>query len=189
MQQSSAMQLTLGHVDTALALVRRAIDLDPADPSLRAQLAYTEYYAGHLSKIDEILHSIPLAVQDAQAKEEQFDIALALGRLALADSLVAQQTSPEDQLRARALLSYVQGRPRASDSALTVLGTRYGTSADYQLAEVYAFRGDADSAFAWLDRGYAVRDQGLPLIMTDPMFAKIREDPRYRAFLTKMRLP
>lgn len=188
-EQSSAMQLTLGHIDTALALLRRAIDLDPADPSVRAQLAYTEYYAGHLNKIDAILHSIPLAVQDAQAKEEQFDIALALGRLAMADSLVEQQSNPEDQLRARALLSYVQGRSRTSDSAVALLAARYSTSADYELAEVYAFRGEADSAFVWLDRGYAVRDQGLPLIMTDPMFAKIRGDPRYPVFLAKMRLP
>jgi TolB-like protein/DNA-binding winged helix-turn-helix (wHTH) protein/Tfp pilus assembly protein PilF len=188
-EHNGSMQLTLGHLDTALALFRHAIDLDPADPLLRAQLAFTEYYAGHLTKIDEIVRSIPLAVQDAQAKEEQFDVALALGRIAKADSLVAEQSNPEDQLRARALVSYVQGRRRTSDSALAVLGTQFSASAAYQIAEVYAFRGEPDSAFAWLDRGYAIRDQGLPYIKADPMFARIRGDPRYRAFLTKMRLP
>jgi TolB-like protein/DNA-binding winged helix-turn-helix (wHTH) protein len=186
---SGTMQITLGHLDTALALYRHAVALDPVDPVLRVELAYAEYYAGHLNKIDGIMHSIPMAVSDAANPVERLDLSLALGRIAEADSLVAQQSSPEDLLRARALVAYAQGRRQDSDSALAALGAHYGATAAFELAQVYAYRGDADSAFAWLDRAYAERDQGTPLVMVDPMFTKLHGDARYGAFLAKMRLP
>jgi hypothetical protein len=36
--------------------------------------------------------------------------------------------------------------------------------------DVYAFRGEADEAFEWLERAYEQRDAGLPEIKTDPLF-------------------
>ena len=60
----------------------------------------------------------------------------------------------------------------------------------YQIAEVYAFRGEADKAFEWLGRAYDERDPGLPPhLKGDPLLKNIRHDPRYNALLEKMRLP
>jgi len=60
--------------------------------------------------------------------------------------------------------------------------------AAYQIAEVYAWRGQKDQAFQWLDRAYAQHDGGLPEIKGDPGMASLRTDPRYHAFLVKMKL-
>ena len=59
----------------------------------------------------------------------------------------------------------------------------------FQIAEVYAFRGETDQAFAWLERAHAQRDGGLPQLKGDPMLKNLEADPRYKAFLKKMRLP
>ncbi len=59
----------------------------------------------------------------------------------------------------------------------------------FQVAEVYAFRGDADRAFEWLERAYAQRDAGLAGIKGDVSLKNLEHDPRYVAFLKKMRLP
>ena len=59
----------------------------------------------------------------------------------------------------------------------------------FQIAEVYAFRGEADKAFEWLERAYAQRDGGLPEMKGDPLLKNLEADPRYKAFLKKMRLP
>ena len=59
----------------------------------------------------------------------------------------------------------------------------------YQVAEVYAWRGEADSAFAWLERAYLSRDAGLSELKGDPFMRKIESDPRYLPFMKKMKLP
>jgi hypothetical protein len=46
-----------------------------------------------------------------------------------------------------------------------------------------------DQAFKWLDRAYAQRDAGLSEMKGDPLLKTLEADPRYAAFLQKMRLP
>jgi hypothetical protein len=57
------------------------------------------------------------------------------------------------------------------------------------IAEVYAYRGEADRAFEWLERAHAQRDGGLAETKGDPLLKSLERDPRYAAFLKKMRLP
>jgi hypothetical protein len=58
----------------------------------------------------------------------------------------------------------------------------------FQIAEVYAFRGENDHAFEWLDRTFAEHDPGLTTLKSDPLLKNLRHDPRYAALLKKMRL-
>jgi len=81
------------------------------------------------------------------------------------------------------------GRKKESDAALAELIAKYRAGAAFQIAEVYAFRGKADRAFEWLERAYAQRDSGLTAIKGDPLLKNLEHDPRYAAFLKKMRLP
>jgi hypothetical protein len=46
-----------------------------------------------------------------------------------------------------------------------------------------------DQAFAWLERAYAQRDAGLLSMKGDPLLKSLEADPRYTAFLKRMRLP
>jgi serine/threonine-protein kinase len=186
---NASIDKTLGQFDTAIALYRRAVELDPVDPLTRGDLITGEYYAGHLNEVAKMIRSLPPNMLDALSGEELLDEYLALGRVADAEALVPRQAAPVEELRARALVAYAEGRRQTSDSALTLLIAQYHAGAAYQIAVVYAFRGEADSAFAWLDRGYTARDQGLAFVMGDPMFAKLHGDARWAAFLTKMRLP
>jgi serine/threonine-protein kinase len=54
---------------------------------------------------------------------------------------------------------------------------------------VYAFRGEKDRAFEWLDRAFDLRDEDLYVIKGDPLLKNLEGDPRYKAFLRKMNLP
>jgi hypothetical protein len=58
----------------------------------------------------------------------------------------------------------------------------------FQIAEIYAYRGEADKAFEWLERAYKQRDGGLSTMKGDPLLRNIEHDPRYRAFVVKMKL-
>ena len=56
----------------------------------------------------------------------------------------------------------------------------------YQIAEVHAWRGEADQAFAWLERARAQRDTAMFWLKTDPLLRKIRGDPRFAAILRRV---
>ena len=62
-------------------------------------------------------------------------------------------------------------------------------SAAFQIAEVYAWWGNTDKAFGWLDRAYLQHDGGLTAVKVDPLLRSLRPDPRYKALLRKMNLP
>ena len=55
---------------------------------------------------------------------------------------------------------------------------------------MYAYRGERDKAFEWLEKGFASRDSDqLEGIRGDPEFAALRDDVRYKSILRKMNLP
>jgi hypothetical protein len=56
------------------------------------------------------------------------------------------------------------------------------------IAAFYACRKDGDRAFPWLERAYRQRDDYLITFVGDFCFDKLKGDPRYAAFLTKMNL-
>lgn len=55
--------------------------------------------------------------------------------------------------------------------------------------EAYAFRGDVDEAFHWLELAYAQKDADVIYIKGDPPLKNLEGGPRYKAFLKKMNLP
>jgi hypothetical protein len=73
-------------------------------------------------------------------------------------------------------------------AALADLVAKLPNDAAYQIAEAYAFRGEADAAFHWLDRAFSQRDGGLTEIKGDSQMKTLEHDPRYPEFLKKMRL-
>ena len=62
------------------------------------------------------------------------------------------------------------------------LGNRW----TFEIAEVYAFLGDADEAFAWFDRAIERRDASLLETVTDPFLDGIRDDPRFDELLERL---
>ena len=95
---------------------------------------------------------------------------------------------PVFRLQGLALANHGLHRKRESEKALAELIAKDPTGAAFQIAEVYAFRGESDLAFAWLDRAYEQRDTGLYVTKGDPLLKNLEHDPRHAAFLKKMRL-
>ena len=81
---------------------------------------------------------------------------------------------------------YALGRKADSDNALAAVIARCEKEASYDIAYVYAFRGEADQAFAWLDKAIEYHDGGLSEIVVEKLFDKIHSDPRWLPFLRKL---
>jgi adenylate cyclase len=80
-------------------------------------------------------------------------------------------------------------RPLPRDAALAALKGKYAGEAAYQIAEAHAFRGEVDLAFEWLERAYNQRDGGVSEIKGSRLMRGLVGDPRYKAFLRKLKLP
>jgi hypothetical protein len=64
-----------------------------------------------------------------------------------------------------------------------------GPAKAYDIAELYAWRGEKDKAFEWLDRAYQQHSSDLCGFRHNKMFASLRGDARFAALLRKMNLP
>src|SRR5262249_30022311 len=84
------------------------------------------------------------------------------------------------------MVEHTLGNDAASRRAIDTMISQIANGSAYQIAEAYAWRGEADKAFEWLDRAFAQRDGGLPLVTLDPTLASLRNDPRYAALRKKM---
>jgi predicted negative regulator of RcsB-dependent stress response len=89
-----------------------------------------------------------------------------------------------------ALALHDLGRTAESEATLQELTAKEGHNYAFQIAEVHAYRGEADQAFTWLDLAIEQRDSGLPLdLKGDPLLRKIRGDPRFPGVLARVGLP
>ena len=77
-------------------------------------------------------------------------------------------------------------RQAESDTALAELIAKDASDSAYNIAYVFAFRGETDKAFEWLDKAEQQDDGGLSDIAVEPLFASLRSDPRWLPFLRKL---
>ena len=187
--QYAAELFDLGRYTDALALVRKAIDADPL--SMQAWQAN-----------GAILYQLDRKAEARAAWQRALDISpdarwpqFALGFADLKDgqpqsALTHFRRSGEGFSQAGiAAAEYTLGRARESQQALDELKAKYAAGFTYQIAQVYAWRGEKDAAFEWLDHAYAEHDTGMPRLRGDPVFATLRDDPRYAALIAKMGYP
>ena len=57
------------------------------------------------------------------------------------------------------------------------------------VVQIYGALGDLDHAFRWLDRAYEERDWALFFCRSDPLLEPLRRDPRWAAFVARMKYP
>jgi TolB-like protein/Tfp pilus assembly protein PilF len=189
LQGAASLAAILNHFDQALVWSRRAVELDPLQASSYHALAFYAWWGGRLDEAEA-------AVRKGLEVSPQFPwLHAVLGRVYLARSRPQEalaeaelDTMPELHLQGLALAYHALARKEESDQAQAQLVAKYGQSSAFQIAEVCAYRGEANAAFTWLERAYLQRDGGLTFIKGDPLMANLEADPRYIAFLKKMRL-
>ena len=78
---------------------------------------------------------------------------------------------------------------KEADAALADLIAHARDGFAYQIAQVYAVRGEADKAFEWLQISFDDHDGGTLSLSVDPLLRGLRDDPRYKNLLAKLGLP
>jgi len=181
----------MGRLNEALALAQRAAVIDPL--SVGNYIHGVARWAWYLGRFHEAEAALRKAME-LQPENGRVPYALGLVFLALGrpeDAIAETQRAAEPWFRAQgaALAYHAMGEGEKSRVALEGLIEEYGRDGAFQIAEVYAFRGEVDQAFAWLERAYDQRDTGLHRMKGDPLLKNLEGDARYPVFLKKMGLP
>ena len=101
---------------------------------------------------------------------------------------IKKETDPAWRLDGLALAYHTIGNKKEADAVLAQVIEEQQNDSAYQITEIYAYRGEIDKAFEWLERAYKQRDGGLTEIKGNPMLRNLEKDP-YNEFLQKMKLP
>ena len=180
------------HTDQALALLQQAAANDPIDEYKYSNLAWALRGAGKLDEAQAALRKVLDLDPNVPGTHLLAGLVLlARGDPAAALSEVERDKDEDNRRMGRAVAYHALGRKADADAALADLERSYArqSATPSGVAQVHAFRGDIDQAFAWLDRAYQQRDAQCPWLRNEPLLKNLRTDLRYKEFLHKMKLP
>src|SRR5437773_4124947 len=179
-----------GRIENAERQARQAVELDPLSAATQFSLGRVLFYAGKLDEADAAGRKMA-ELQPSASSSHRWQVFVAVQRGDGETALREAQLEPDDRIRSfeLALAQYIRGDRKVADAALAdlVAHGRYGLA--YQIAEVYAVRGEIDKAFEWLQIAFDNHDGGIPSLLVDPLLRVLRDDPRYKNLLAKVGLP
>ena len=180
----------LGQFEEAEKLAQQAIEHDPLAYQARQSLARLLFVQGKLDEADASARKA-VELQPTAAGSHRWQVFVAIERGDGDAALREAELEPNGRYqRFELALAHCarQDRP-AANAALAELIARDRDVMAYQIAEVYAWRGEKDKAFEWLQVSLDNHDTGLLSLRIDPLMQGVRHDPRYHDLLTKIGLP
>ena len=182
------LQSTVGNHERAVELLREAVKLDPLNPLSHAFLGRVQLGA---RRYEEALESYSQAVELSPNMTGIHGMRSAtlymMGRYDDALAEARKEKSTGYRTCALAIIHATLGQDDQSKDALDTLidqGEQWGI----QIALAHAARREFDDAFHWLDRSFEMRDAGISVVKTNPVFDMLKDDPRWPAFLKKIGL-
>jgi TolB-like protein len=190
-QTASWLAAARGQWEEARHLAIEAVELDPLDPTAHIILAWYVYlHTGQFAEAEQsVRRGLQIAPKWGTGQYVLGQTLLLQGQHEAALTEFRKETLNDGQLEGSAMAYYAARHKTESDAQLVEAIRHNGEYWPSEIARVYAFRGEKDHAFEWLDRAYQARDQDLYLIKGDPLLKNLEGDPRHKALLRKMNLP
>ena len=184
------LSLVLGRWDDALRQIKAALAQDPLDPNSFEALTWVQMARGHLAEAEAAMRrGLEIRPTYTWGHFILGLVLLARGERDAALLEMQQETSDEARQAGLAMTYYSLGRKTASDASLASILKDQGAENAFEIANVYAFRGQSDEAMHWLERAYVQKDTNLFLVKSYLPLQGLAADPRFKAFLRKMKLP
>ena len=179
-----------GRMEDAERQARQAVELDPLSAATQFTLGRVLFYAGKLDEAYAAGRKMAELYPSASSSH-RWQVLVAVQRGDGETALREAQLEPDDSIRPfqLALAQYVRGDRKAADAALADLIANSRDGLAYQVAQVYAVRGEVDKAFEWLQIAFDNHDGGMPSLLVDPLLRGLRDDPRYKNLVAKVGLP
>jgi tetratricopeptide (TPR) repeat protein len=187
LRDSAGLLMVLGRLNEAMALNEAVVRRDPVNMNALFDHGWFQLMAGRFDAAIAAYRTVLSLAPGWDNARVALGVALLLkgdAQGALAE--IEQETSEAYKLVSLTMAYHALGRKADSDAALAALIAKYEKDWSYNIAYVYAYRAEADKAFAWLHKAVEYDDTGLNWIVTDNLFDKIHADPRWLPFLRKI---
>jgi adenylate cyclase len=184
---SATFLQSLGRLHEALALNEAIVRRDPVNVIALNKLGVAQQCTKQFDAAIASFRSVlSLSPGSRGAHSWMCEAMLLKGDAPGALAEIEQEKSEAWRLIGLPMAYHALGRETESDSALSTLIARSAKDWSYNIAYVYAFRGEADKAFEWLDKAVQYQDPGLSQIVGENLFDNIHSDPRWLPFLRKL---
>jgi len=184
---SATLLGSLGRLDEALALEEAIVRRDPVNVTALYNLGIHQRMAGRLdAAIASFRTLLSFAPGRGGAHSDIGNALLLKGNAQEALAEIEQETREVWKMIGLPLAYHALGRKSDSDAALAALSAKYEKDAPYNIASVYAYRGEAGKSFEWLNKAVEYGDPGLGEIVTENLFDNIHGDPRWLPFLRNL---
>jgi TolB-like protein/DNA-binding winged helix-turn-helix (wHTH) protein/Flp pilus assembly protein TadD len=184
LNQSGHLAMDLGQVDRALEYYQSAASLDPLSPGSLGGLAAALWISGQLPEAEHVYREAA-AISPARYHTWIALVLLDRHELDAAREEIAHEPDPMMRMMGLGIIESAAGHRAASDRALTELLATY-SDYPYEIAQVYARRGDSEAAFRWLERAYDTREANILWLKVSRTLLPLRADPRFDALLRRM---
>jgi TolB-like protein/predicted Zn-dependent protease len=186
---ASVLMYKLGRIDEALDFARRVLAQDPLSAAFWHNLGLISHAAGLLNESEQAYRrALELAPQRIVSGSLLSLVLMDEGRI---DEAFKQSEFEPDEfwrLWAQTILFSAAKKKDEADKTLILIREKFEEGNAYQIAEVYAARGEIDEAYDWLDRAFKQRDPGVTHARVNPRFKPLREDTRWADLLLKIGL-
>ncbi|MGH8233005.1 MAG: tetratricopeptide repeat protein [Rhodanobacteraceae bacterium] len=182
---------TLGQLQPAAELMRKAIATDPLRPDFYSSLAYVLLAQGQLDAAEQATRKALALQPDYPGLYSTLaEIDILRGDAAAAVRDAKQETDPVYGPWSRAMAPQIGPDRQQADAALHDYIAKYGKTQPYDVADLYAMRKQPDEMFAWLQRAWTQHDPNLITgMLNDPLVLAYQHDPRFAALCKQAGLP
>jgi TolB-like protein len=186
---ASVVALTLGKVESALGLAQLAADLDPLDMPGLVGLAISYWATGQPEEEERVYRLIMELYPEGDFVKPFLAAALAVqGRPEEGLQYLDFDSEGQWHQSMSIIVLHILGRHEEEQSMRQKLVDKKGRSIPTVTAMTYAWHGDADKAFEWLDIAFEQRDALMVNLVYNPWLAPLHDDPRWVTILDKMGL-
>ena len=183
------LSIILGHLDEALEVYSYLMARDPLNHLAYLYTGTVLLQKGHLQEAIEA-YTTAASIRPGPITDSALSQAYLFhgdAQRALDISSGREETIelyPGAFLAVSAMALHTLGRHEESQSVLEDLIVRYGELMPEFVAQVYAWSGDANSCFLWLDKG--IESHRISDLYMSPAFRPVFEDPRWAEFLERI---
>ena len=185
---AAILLLHVGNLESSIAVQEYSARRSPVDPSAYYNLGLAYLYADRLEDAERSFRrALELSPGYLNATGQLGQTLLLMGRAEEALELHEADSDRAARTKGLTLANFALGRRAQSDGALNQLIEGWGDMWPSEVAHAYAYRGEIDLAFEWLEREYEKYGAaGWGEWKRQRLYDNLRGDARWAAFLERV---
>ncbi len=186
----TAANMVYGDIQKSIDLLHRAINLDPLVYVNYYNLGFAYYKVNELDKAEDAFQTFAMYYPNSQILHYMMAmVRLAQGRYDEALIEIEQESHEFFGLYGKNFVFHALGKQEQADALFEEFIEKHSKTDPANLADLYAFRGDIDQSFYWLNKAVEIKDPVLLEALAYPSLKILHKDPRWNTLINNIGLP